>query len=75
MPKQTIDTQQKVEDFIPELSKVKQNYQSMETALEAIQARIRGEWGNPALISFGELSTNTNEDILLIVKKTQEGIQ
>lgn len=74
MPKQTIDTQQKVEDFIPELGQIKQNYQSMETALEAIQARIRGEWDNPALVSFGELSTNTNEDILLIVKKTQEGI-
>ena len=74
MPKQTIDTQQKVEDFIPELGQIKQNYQSMETALEAIQARIHGEWDNPSLMSFGELGTNANEDILRIVKETQEGI-
>jgi hypothetical protein len=70
----TTNINQKLEDFIPELEQIKQNYQSMENALEAIQARIRGEWDNPSLMSFGELSTNANEDILRIVKETREGI-
>ena len=35
-------------------------------ALEAINARINGDFDNPALIKFGTLSTNTNQDIYLI---------
>lgn len=38
-----------------------------ETALEAIRARIRGEWDNPALVEFGPLKTNPNADILDII--------
>ena len=35
-------------------------------ALQAIQARIKGEWDNPALVAFGELSTYTDHDVLRI---------
>ena len=51
---------------------IKKNYGQMEVAIEAIEARIKGEWDNPSLMSFGELSTNTEEDILRIIKETNE---
>jgi len=51
---------------------IKKNYGQMEVAIEAIEARIKGEWNNPALMSFGELSTNTEEDILRIIEETNE---
>ena len=39
-----------------------------QTALDAIEARIQGEWGNPALKNI-PLSTDTEEDILWIIKE------
>lgn len=36
-------------------------------ALEAIRARIEGEFDNPKLESFGYLSTNTINDIKEII--------
>ena len=42
---------------------------SSQEALEAVRARIRGEWDNPALVKFGSLSTDTMKDILYIVDK------
>jgi hypothetical protein len=35
-------------------------------ALEAIKARIDGEYDHPALVAFGALRVNTEEDILEI---------
>ena len=46
-------------------------------ALNAIFARINGEWDNPALVSFGELSINSDFDILRIANhaiRKAEGI-
>lgn len=37
-------------------------------ALEAIQARIKGEFDHPGLLKLGALSTNHDEDILAIVQ-------
>lgn len=67
--------QQKAEDFMPELKILKDNYQAMETALKAINARINGEWNNPALESFGELDTNTEVDIKRIATETLQKIK
>lgn len=67
--------QQKAEDFMPELKTLKENYRAMETALEAINARINGEWDNPALESFGELDTNTEVDIKRITTETLQKIK
>jgi hypothetical protein len=39
-----------------------------ERALEAIVARIQGEWDNPFLIEYGPLS-NLKEDVLHIAEK------
>jgi hypothetical protein len=39
----------------------------LQMRLDAIQARIRGEWGNPALMAFGALATDAQVDILRIV--------
>lgn len=44
------------------------NNDALLAALEAIEARISGEWDNPALVSFGELSTNTDDDVLRIAR-------
>lgn len=44
------------------------NEKSAVRALEAIKARIMGEWDNSALKSTGALSTNLIEDILRIIK-------
>lgn len=41
-------------------------------ALCAIRARIQGEWDNPALMSFGPLSANAEEDILLIIEEATD---
>ena len=38
-------------------------------ALEAIRARIAGEWDNPALVAFGPLSTDTLADVDAIAKE------
>lgn len=38
-----------------------------EEALEAIRARIHGEWDNPALCKFGAMSFK-DEDFLNIIK-------
>jgi hypothetical protein len=67
--------QQKPEDLMPELKTLKDNYQAMETALKAINARISGEWDNPALASLGELDTNTEVDIKRITKETLQKIK
>lgn len=40
-------------------------------AIEAIQARISGEWDNPELLKLGALFTDTLEDIKRIVAKTE----
>ena len=37
-------------------------------ALEAITARIDGEWDNPSLMLFGALSTDTLHDVALIAR-------
>lgn len=37
--------------------------------LQAIEARINGDWDNPALLKAGPLSTSLTEDILHIIKK------
>ncbi len=42
--------------------------EASKVALLAIIARIQGEWDNPFLMQFGELSTNTTDDILRIVE-------
>ena len=39
---------------------------SSKRALDAIVARIQGEWDHPALKAFGPLSTDTTADILEI---------
>ncbi len=39
-------------------------------ALEAIQARINGEWDHPALVSFGPLMTNSWADVAEIIRTT-----
>ena len=65
---------QKIEDFIPELGQIKQNYQAMETALKAIKALQRGEWDSPELTSFGELYTSESDNIAMIIEKTEKTI-
>jgi hypothetical protein len=35
-------------------------------ALQAIQARIAGEWDNPALVAYGPLSPNSINDIKIM---------
>lgn len=37
-------------------------------ALDAIQARIVGEWDHPALLEYGELHTDPTRDILRMVE-------
>ncbi len=39
-------------------------------ALEAIKARINGEWDNKVLMTFGPLFINTLDDILMIIEQT-----
>ncbi len=39
-------------------------------ALEAIQARINGEYDNPLLQKLGPLMVHTNDDILRIIEQT-----
>ena len=39
-----------------------------QTALEAIRARIKGEWDNPALVEFGALLPDANADTLDIIE-------
>lgn len=41
-------------------------------AIEAIKARISGEWDNDQLIKLGPLNTDTLEDIKEILNETQE---
>lgn len=41
-----------------------------QTALEAIRARIQGEWDNPALVAFGPLG-KTDNDILDIIESVE----
>lgn len=41
-----------------------------EQALEAINARINGEWDNEQLIKLGPLMPEVIEDIKEIIKKT-----
>ena len=50
------------------MSIVTDNERIMRTALEAIKARITGEWDYPALESFGGLTT-TREDCLAIAQE------
>lgn len=38
------------------------------SALEAIAARIVGDWDNPALVAFGPLTSNTSDDTLTIAR-------
>ncbi len=40
---------------------------AMYEALQAIEARIRGEYDHPALVKLGELHTSTTADVLLLV--------
>jgi hypothetical protein len=44
---------------------------TVDEALEAIRARIDGEWDNPALKKFGELSSVATEDIREIIAGAQ----
>lgn len=39
-----------------------------ERACDAIAARINGVWDNPYLVAYGELSTDTINDILEILE-------
>lgn len=41
------------------------------TALEAIRARLVGEWDNPALLALGPLSTDSASDVLALVAMTK----
>jgi hypothetical protein len=41
----------------------------MREALEAINALLSGEWDSPALLKYGELSTNQADDISRIVSE------
>jgi hypothetical protein len=38
-------------------------------ALDAIDARIGGEFDNPALVKYGILSSDQNMDVLIIIRK------
>lgn len=40
----------------------------LEAILEAIKARIIGEWDNRELLSFGPLTCDTQNDILTMVE-------
>lgn len=44
-----------------------------QTALEAIRARIRGEWDNPALVEYGPLKVSKDADILDIIAAVKPG--
>ena len=44
----------------------------LERALEAIKARINGEWDNLALTYFGLLRADTEADILRIIEEVTE---
>lgn len=41
---------------------------NMKKALEAIVARINGEWDHPSLVAHGPLLANSDEDILIIAQ-------
>ena len=43
--------------------------ETAQATLQAIQARINGEWDNPALLAFGPLSEDSNADVLAMVQK------
>ena len=40
----------------------------LENTLQAIKARVSGEWDNKELVKFGALSTDTNSDINKIIE-------
>lgn len=46
-----------------------EEWESATSAIEAIKARIQGEWDNPALMAYGPLSTSTEEDLLHILEQ------
>lgn len=52
-----------------ELEKLKQERDQLKEALEAIQARINGEWDNPALVKLGPLFPDAISDIERIVEQ------
>lgn len=39
----------------------------LESILDAIRARINGEWDNEWLIAYGDMTTNTMQDIQMIL--------
>lgn len=45
--------------------------QKLKDCIEAIEARIHGEWDNKCLMAIGALSVNTDEDILEIINHYQ----
>lgn len=44
------------------------SYEAMREALEAIMARIKGEYDNPSLLKQGELHTHVTQDIYRFAK-------
>jgi len=44
-------------------------------ALQAIKARIDGEWDNPALVKFGALHSYTMADVYTIATETIQEVQ
>lgn len=55
------------EDVAEFIARACETHQLLVDALEAIRARIEGEWDNPALMAFGPLLPNPEEDVLRIV--------
>jgi len=47
-------------------------HDALVAALEAIRARISGEWDHPALVAIGALETDQGTDVMRIVRAALE---
>jgi hypothetical protein len=54
-------------ELAEEISKRYNNYSQLEQTLQAIRARMQGEFDHPALEKFGALNTDPQIDILSMV--------
>jgi hypothetical protein len=62
----TISAAPDAETTMAEMVQACNAHAELVTALTAIVARINGEWDNPALVGFGPLDVNSDNDILAI---------
>jgi hypothetical protein len=59
----------KMEEFTAYEMALNDRIHLLNKTLEMIKARIQGEFDNPALIEFGMLSPNINQDVLDMIEK------